>query len=180
MTTLYNLHTDGDQYRITKFRDGDVEASYLCTEEECECPAGHRASCRHRQMVPEMVARGLVDSHWFWNFDRHEAVDINGASKAMFDNLNQLANIPGIQVLDLNDIVGVHNTIAEAVGEPLIEGANRTATEIANTPMPELKEPLIEHLVNQVHETTLNFGDINHDAPNRTVLGTPKAAWRRL
>lgn len=118
MPTLYNLHTNGDQYRITKFVDGDVESSYLCTETECECPAGHRASCRHRQMIPEMIARDLTNTHWFWNFDRHEAVDINGQSKALLDNLAELANIPGVQVLTLDDPAAVHNAIAEAVGEP--------------------------------------------------------------
>lgn len=128
MTTLYNLHTDGDQYRITKFVDGDVESSYLSTEQECECPAGHRASCRHRQMIPEMVARGLVDTHWFWNFDRHEAVDINGQSKALLDNLDQLANIPGVQVLTLDDPADLHNAIAEAVGEPTLRPHSPMAT----------------------------------------------------
>ena len=88
---LYSLRTDGDQYRITKFIDGDVESSYLCTETECECPAGHRPSCRHRQMLPELVARKLTNTHWFWDFDRREAVDLNGSSKALYDNLNQLA-----------------------------------------------------------------------------------------
>jgi len=91
--TLYNLHTDGDQYRITKFVDGDVESSYLCTPTECECPAGHRPSCRHRQMLPDLIARKVCNTHWFWNFDRREVVDIAGNSKALMDNLNQLAII---------------------------------------------------------------------------------------
>jgi hypothetical protein len=191
MTTLYNLHTDGDQYRITKFVDGEVESSYLSTETECECPAGHRESCRHRQMIPEMLARGLTNTHWFWNFDRHEAVDINGQSKALIDNLNQLADgeiinpkstgIPhlggvyakditppaGVQVLTLDDPAALHNAIAEAVGEPLIEGTNRTATEIANTPMPEMREPLVEYLVDETLKAIV-----------KTPL--PRTTWRRL
>lgn len=67
--SIYNAHHDGDQYRITKFTDGNPESSYLCTHSECTCPAGHRDSCRHRQMLPEMIDRGLVNSHLFLNWD---------------------------------------------------------------------------------------------------------------
>lgn len=70
MTILYNVHTDGDQYRITKFNDGEVEASYLCSETECQCPAGHRPTCRHRMMLPMFLHRGAVDSWWFLDWDR--------------------------------------------------------------------------------------------------------------
>ena len=78
MTTLYNLHTDGDQYRITKFVDGNPEASYLLSHSECQCPAGHRATCRHRQMLPQMLAHDLLNSFWFWHFDLNCPVDMGG------------------------------------------------------------------------------------------------------
>ncbi len=71
MTTLYNCHTDGDQYRITKFDSvGNVESSYLCTVDECECPAGHRPSCRHRHMLLRFIAKGAVNSFYFYDYDR--------------------------------------------------------------------------------------------------------------
>lgn len=69
MTTIYNCHHDGDQYRITKFVDGTPEGSYLTTFSECECPAGHRDTCRHRQMLPEFIDRNLVNTHLFLNWD---------------------------------------------------------------------------------------------------------------
>lgn len=92
MTTLYNLHTDGDEYRITKFVDGEVESSYLTSIMECECPAGHRPSCRHRQMLPQLLAEGIANTHWFWNFDLHRVVDFNGMLKSNFDAMNELAD----------------------------------------------------------------------------------------
>lgn len=70
MTVLYNAHTDGDEYRITKFADGEVESSYLCSADECQCPAGHRQTCRHRMMLPLFINRGAVNSYWFLDFDR--------------------------------------------------------------------------------------------------------------
>jgi len=71
MTTLYNCHTDGDQYRITKFDSfGNVESTYLCTVDECECPAGFRQTCRHRHMLPRFIAKGAVNSFWFYDYDR--------------------------------------------------------------------------------------------------------------
>lgn len=79
MTTLYNCHHSGDQYRITKFVDGSPEASYLCTHSECQCPAGIRETCRHRQMLPHFLNHNLVDSALFLNWDRGRTIcDING------------------------------------------------------------------------------------------------------
>lgn len=89
---LYSLRTDGDQFRITKFVDGEVESSYLCTAYECTCPAGHRPSCRHRQMIPNMLAHHIVDTHWFFNFDTNRVVDFNGELKSNLDALNELAH----------------------------------------------------------------------------------------
>jgi len=71
MTFLYNCHTEGSQYRITKYDDlGNVESSYLCTETECECPAGHRPSCRHRHMLPRFIQKDAINSYFFYDYDR--------------------------------------------------------------------------------------------------------------
>jgi hypothetical protein len=71
MTTLYNCKHDGDQYRMTKFdRDLTPESTYLCTERECECPAGHRPMCRHREMLPMFIAREAVGTGWFYDYER--------------------------------------------------------------------------------------------------------------
>lgn len=133
MTPLYSLRTDGDQWRITKFVDGDVESSYLTTHSECDCPAGHRHTCRHRQMLPQMLAHHLCDTHWFFCFDTGgQIVDFNGTSKHLLDQLAEGSR-----------------TQEETEQETLIEGANRTATEIINTPAPKLHDPLLEHLVDR-------------------------------
>lgn len=71
MTHLYNCRHSGDQFRISKFdHHFDLISSYLCTEQECDCPAGHRPQCRHRQMVPKFIARGAVNTEWFFDYDR--------------------------------------------------------------------------------------------------------------
>jgi hypothetical protein len=72
MTVIYNCHHDGLDYRITKFEDGNPTSSYLCSAEACECPAGVRPTCRHRQMLPEMIAANIVNTHLFmhWDVDR--------------------------------------------------------------------------------------------------------------
>jgi hypothetical protein len=80
--TLYNLKSALDDYRITKFTpDLDVESSYLIGtgingQIECECPAGTRPTCRHRQMLNDLIP--LVDTEFFWDFERSIAVDTNG------------------------------------------------------------------------------------------------------
>jgi hypothetical protein len=80
--TLYNLKSALDDFRITKFdRDLNPESSYLLGPDDrgtiqCECPAGVRPSCRHRQMLPHL--RPLVDTEWFWDFERSVTCDSNG------------------------------------------------------------------------------------------------------
>ena len=73
-TAYYNCRHDGDQYRITKFdTDLNVESTYLCTTSACECPAGVRPTCRHRQMLPEFLRKpGSVGGNVFLNWDTKE------------------------------------------------------------------------------------------------------------
>lgn len=82
--SLYNLRTDGDGFRITKFDDDlNPEASYLVSFAGCECPAGHRDTCRHRKMLP--VIKDRVDSNWFWDFDESRWVPGPGADEPTAD-----------------------------------------------------------------------------------------------
>lgn len=121
--TLYSLRTDGDQFRITKIVDGEIESSYLSTERECECPAGHRPSCRHRQMIPDMLARGILDSMWFWDFDTRRVVDFNGELKSNLDAIHELV-APGHTDLMISP---------EAIDEALAVGE---AQHVEVTPKP--------------------------------------------
>ena len=78
---LYNCKTDGDQYRITKFTaDLEVESSYLLTETECECPAGHRHTCRHRQMLPKFIDRRATRGQWFLDYATDKWIIASGAT----------------------------------------------------------------------------------------------------
>lgn len=72
MTTLYSCKHAGDEYRITKFDDDmNVVSSYLCNHLACDCPAGVRDTCRHRQMLPKFLARSAVGTAWFLDYDRN-------------------------------------------------------------------------------------------------------------
>lgn len=75
MTILYNCKHAGDEYRITKFEDDAPISSYLCTFDECDCQAGQRPTCRHRQMLPLFIAREAVDTGWWYDYDRGGWVD---------------------------------------------------------------------------------------------------------
>lgn len=132
MPTVYNCKTDGDQYRITKFDDDlEVESSYLLTMAECECPAGNRPSCRHRQMLPKFMQRHAIDTEWFLDFDRGGWVQHTLASQPVEERASQIEpdredavthpSPPadsGITIVTLGDPETLFNTIADAVGEP--------------------------------------------------------------
>lgn len=69
--SLYNMKADGDHWRVTKFSaDLEVESSYLVSAEACDCPAGHRHTCRHRQMLPMFEQKGATRGQSFLDFDR--------------------------------------------------------------------------------------------------------------
>jgi hypothetical protein len=68
--SLYNAKRVPDAYRVTKFTDDlDAESSYITTRDSCDCPAGHRDTCRHRQMLPDFIANERVNSEWFLDWD---------------------------------------------------------------------------------------------------------------
>lgn len=74
---LYNLKTEAETFRITKFDDDlNPESSYLVSTIACECPQGHKPKCRHRTMLPLMLDR--VDSAWFYCFDDKRWYDPTG------------------------------------------------------------------------------------------------------
>lgn len=85
--TLYNAHThEHDTLTVTKFdRLGNPEASYETSTEACTCPAGHRHTCRHRTMLPNLLP--IADTQWFWDYDLGITIDLNGIPKQHYDSL---------------------------------------------------------------------------------------------
>lgn len=68
--SLYTAKKANGGYRISKVTDDlEFESSYITTEDSCECPAGHRPSCRHREMLPDFLARGRVGTAWMLDYD---------------------------------------------------------------------------------------------------------------
>src|SRR5712671_463931 len=133
MTILYNCRHDGDQYRISKFdNDMNVESSYLCDTDNCDCPRGPHPTCRHRQMLPKFISRRHVGDEWFLDFDRGGWVQMGPEwAKAEREPEIELAlQTPAFEttilpegvtmiVMDHPDkIADVHNAIADAMDEP--------------------------------------------------------------
>jgi hypothetical protein len=52
-------------------KEGKVKA-YTTTVTECDCPAGHRTSCRHRAMLPEFIETKRVNTAWLLDFDNQQ------------------------------------------------------------------------------------------------------------
>jgi len=84
MSPIYSCKStiDGEgrnAWRITKFVDGEVESSYLTDGHQCDCPAGVRPSCRHRKMLPVMIAEDIVNTAFFLDYDGSgQVVDFYG------------------------------------------------------------------------------------------------------
>ena len=68
--TLYSLRSRPDTYAITKFTDDlEAEATYTVSPEGCSCPAGHRPSCRHRDMLPKLRPHADTSAFYHWERD---------------------------------------------------------------------------------------------------------------
>ena len=68
--SIYNLKVTDKGYGITKFSaDLDPESYYIVSPEECECPQGHKPTCRHRRMLPMFLALARQDTEYFLDFD---------------------------------------------------------------------------------------------------------------
>lgn len=68
--SLYNVKENGDGYKITKF-DEELNPlnTYTVGSLGCECKAGVRPTCRHRQMLPIFQYLGRVNTGWFLEFE---------------------------------------------------------------------------------------------------------------
>ncbi len=67
---LYNCKSIPPHYRITKF-DDDMNpiGSYAVTMTTCDCPAGVRPTCRHRQMLPKFISENVINGEAFLDWD---------------------------------------------------------------------------------------------------------------
>lgn len=129
MPFLYSCRHSGDQYRITKLNEHfEVEgnSSYLCTLSECDCPAGVRPMCRHREMLPKFIHRKAIGTEWMYDFDRGGWVQGPQEDEPEPENVvigpvtfTPMPPLPkGVQMFTLDNPLALHNAIAEAVGEP--------------------------------------------------------------
>jgi hypothetical protein len=114
--TLYNLRSALDDYRVTKFtKDLDVESSYLIGNLgytisgafECECPAGSRSTCRHRQMLKDLLL--IVDTAFFWNFEQRMYTDSDGAQVTL-DEIAESARVDSTEPAIVDAPVSANHT----------------------------------------------------------------------
>ncbi len=106
MTSLYSCRSiNAAEYRISKFdADFNLQSSYTMTQEGCDCPQGHKPTCRHRKMLPEFARQGHIGDGWFFDWDTRqwrkpinpsiEPAELPSPSSAVGDE-NPIAN-PGI------------------------------------------------------------------------------------
>ena len=174
MTFLYSCRHDGDQYRITKLTENlDVESSYLCTFEECDCPAGVRPTCRHREMLPKFIQREAVSTGWMFDYDRGGWVDMRTTDELEehYGTTGEMPPLPeGVTMLSLEDPVTLHNAIAEAVGEPEMEFHGAVSVRYDETGKAHHRPERDSSVVEQR----------SHNPPVAGSIPAPATKWRRF
>jgi hypothetical protein len=142
----YNCKTEIDKdgataYRISKFdADLNVEASYLIKTNgglisaNCECPAGHRPTCRHRQMLPKFVKLGYTSGQAFYDFEQNRFFSATNEA----DIERSLASAP-----DFADPYALHEQANDLLNDLTPDTLERSqATAPAPTPtLPETFPP---------------------------------------
>lgn len=79
--TLYRIDpSDGSDFIVHKLDvDLNPKAVYHITGKTCDCPAGHRPICRHRQMLMEFKDLGRIGTGWLYDYDYdewHEPINV--------------------------------------------------------------------------------------------------------
>lgn len=165
--TFYNLRTNpivGDlPYQIIKF-DADLnpEAAYGLGTTICECPAGSRLTCRHRQMLPQLKER--VDTAWFWCFETGEWSDPTGNAQE-HDEVAEHDEATG----------GLSEAEVEGIEQPLAEGTEGLNVEGTITGRFESDDSHIEEVAPQAVSPLPIPGLRTEPAPT-----SPDKGWRRF
>lgn len=144
---LYNLKSSIDThlYIITKFtNDLNVEASYSVGNTICECPAGHRPTCRHRQMLPTLAPR--VDTAWFYCFETKSWEDPTGSAQADED---QVSNLSGATALSVPSPQGMQSPTVgqEDMGSTPTDLHAETSTQSMLNAAPSAETPSVKEKV---------------------------------
>lgn len=120
-------------------------------------------------MLPAMLNEGIVNTHWFWSFECQSPVDFDGTPKRVLDSLTQPAGMlaPAEAILQPHSETVITEAFDASIGgsNPPAVATNKTATEIANTPLPPMREPILEDLV---------------DRTLAAIANQPAKSWRRL
>lgn len=120
--TLYNLKSADGQFRITKFDDDlNPESSYLVSDTECECPAGHRPTCRHRQMLSIMLKANALDQPTFYDHDNRTFYDMAPAGESYLELLQESTQITADPILSDEEIASLPDGVEKdnAVGDEI-------------------------------------------------------------
>lgn len=59
-----DFNPEGELYHVSVIGAGKQQSTI------CTCPAGHRTTCRHRQMLDVFKEEERIDSGWFYHFDK--------------------------------------------------------------------------------------------------------------
>ena len=116
---LYNIKRGPHGYAIGKFdRDLNLLAAYNTSTDYCSCPAGPRPTCRHRKMLPRMLAK--VDQPEFYCYETqtwHRPLEAFGLEPSERGAEAALAAAGGNKVV--NDIE-LLETICPGCGKPVV------------------------------------------------------------
>lgn len=150
---LYNIKRGPHGYAIGKFdRDLNLLAAYNTSTDYCSCPAGPRPTCRHRKMLPRMLAK--VDQPEFYCYETqtwHRPLEAFGLEPSERGAEAALAAAGGNKVvqgqLEMEAATKLHQQIEEDLEEPYVEpvlsGAKIIGIDIGFQPPTSAPSPTI-------------------------------------
>jgi len=137
---------DESHYKIMKFtaalepfEDGKGRNSmYTCSVEGCDCPAGHKDTCRHRKMLPFFIEHKHIDDGWFFIWNTHQWLKATGI---FAEAAQEALDVP--ELVETMEAVGIPTVVVdeETFKDPLEgtdewinhEGAPKAASAIPSS-----------------------------------------------
>lgn len=145
---LYNLRKTSDGFILAKFGpDFNVEAVYHLAnirgqyqskgtvhQWTCDCPAGHRPSCKHRKMLPRMIPKADTDSFYCYETQSwHKPLAPQGEEPmqdkldAFYATIEKVTNLASVEPADWQ-------AIQNAVQEPIVKAVEVMIKKHHNPP----------------------------------------------
>ena len=108
---------------------------YTLSNDGCDCPQGHKDTCRHRKMLPFFLENEHIDDGWFFSWSTHQWLKPSGI---FAENIIDPIVTPDLDVRELVDTMEYVGITTVVIDEHTFEGSPKDVSAVPS-PQPSPK-----------------------------------------